>query len=285
MKIQQGARPVRSIDVYDHYVGFEYKPVTLACYKNQWYQWITDSRLKTLAGLDRFEFVDFVNGTSQTFDHFWLNYRHKRCVAFRGEFQYHACVNKQHHFSYLDTPDDLQREDSLVISFPFSDYGGPHPDWYDILQRCDQLQIPVCVDLAYWGIAHDVHFDLRDHDCIEQITCSLSKPFWTLENHRVGVRFSRFYINDGISMINEVNMQNVYSMSLGNHFMRHFGCDWVSDKFKLSQIEICDRLGLVASPTVIFGHGGKDYDHCNRGIAKNNRVCISEFLTDLAKEK
>lgn len=284
MKIQEGARPIRAKDVLEHYAKFKFRPVTMDTYIDRWYQWITMSRSKTLLGLDQFMFADFVNGTSQTFDHYWLKHRHGRCVAFLGEFQYHACVNRQHQFVYMHTPDDLQSGDSLVISLPFSDYGRPHPDWSSILCRCDDLKIPVCVDLAYWGISHDVYIDLREHTCIEHITCSLSKPFYTLENHRVGIRFSRSYNNDGISMVNEVNMQNLYSMSLGDHFMQQFDCDWIGDKFKMSQLAVCDMLGLTAANTVIFGHGGSAYDHCNRGIRNNNRVCISEFLTDQAKE-
>jgi hypothetical protein len=180
----------------------------------------------------------------------------------------------------MDTPDDLLPGDSLVISLPFSDYGAQHPDWQSIMKRCDQLDIPVCIDLAYWGISRNLYLDLREHHCIEQVTCSLSKPFWTLENHRVGVRFSRSYNNDGISMINEVNMQNLYSMSLGNHFMQQFDCDWITDKFKASQESICNKLGLLATDTVIFGSGGPDFTHYNRGIANHNRVCVSEFLCD-----
>jgi len=284
MKIQQGARPIRCKDVLDHYRKFVFSPVTLDTYQDTWYRWITNSGSKTLCGLDQFRFVDFVNGTSQTFDHFWLKHRDKRAVVFRGEFQYHACLNRHHGFCYMDTADDLRPGDSLVISLPFSDYGGQHPDWAAILRCCDKLQIPVCVDLAYWGISQNVHLDLTDHECIDQVTCSLSKSFWTLEHHRIGVRFSRWYNNDGISMINEVNMQNHYSMSLGNHFMQQFDSDWVSKKYKSSQQQICDQLNLHCTDTVIFGLGGSEFDHCNRGIAQNNRVCISEFLSDLAKE-
>ena len=285
MKIQQGARPICSKDVHEHHVKFVFEAVSIDCYRHCWHQWITGSRSKTLLGLDQFLYADFVNGTSQTFDHFWLKYRHKRCVIFRGDFQYHACVNRPHGFCYMDTPDDLLAGDSLVISLPFSDYGAQHPDWESIMQRCDQLDIPVCVDLAYWGISHNLYLDLREHHCIEQVTCSLSKPFWTLENHRVGIRFSRSYNNDGISMINEVNMQNLYSMSLGHHFMQKFDCDWNTDKFKTSQESVCKKLGLMVTDTVIFGSGGPDFKHHNRGIANHNRVCISEFLCDYTKEK
>lgn len=285
MKIQRGARPIQSQEILAHYHRFQFSPVSLELYTHSWRNWLSNSRLNTLSGLEEFQHADFTHGTSQVFDHFWLKHRHRRAVIFRGEFQYHACVNRFHDFCWLDTADDLGAGDALIISLPFSDYGKQHPDWSRILHRCDTMAIPVCIDLAYWGIAHDITLDLADHVCIEQVTCSLSKPFWTLEHHRVGVRFSRHYSDDGISMINEVNTQNFHSMSLGHHFMLAFDCDWVYNRFRPAQIAVCDKFGLQASDTVIFGHGGVEYCDHNRGIAGNNRVCISEFLHDTAKEQ
>jgi hypothetical protein len=281
---QKAAKAIRSQEVLDHYTSFEFKPVSLGSYVDCWRRWITDSAHKNLLGLEQFQHADFVNGTSQTFDHFWLKYRHRRAVAFRGEFQYHACVNRQHSFVYLDAAEDLRAGDALIISLPFSDYGKQHPEWESIMRRCYNLAIPVTVDLAYWGISHDISLDLKDHGCIEQITCSLSKPVWKLENHRVGVRFSRLYNNDGISMINEVAVTNSHSMSLGHHFMTAFDCDWAYKTFRSQQIAVCNQLGLRASDSVIFGHGDTKYMEYNRGVPGNNRVCISEFLNDIDKE-
>jgi hypothetical protein len=86
-------------------------------------------------------------------------------------------------------------------------------------------------------------------------------------------------------MINEVGMQNIYSMSLGVHYMQQFDCDWVSLRFKTAQQRTCAALGLKVSDSVIFGLGGSDFQQYNRGISDNNRVCISEFLHDLEEEQ
>jgi hypothetical protein len=284
MKPQRGARPIRSKEVYQHHHDFGYQPVSLLEYTDTWRRWITTSKTKTLDGLEKFQHADFVNGTSQTFDHFWLKHRDRRPVSLRGEFQYHACVNKSWKFCWIDSADNLRPGDCLVISLPFSDSGCQHADWQSILDRCDDLDIPVCVDLAYWGISQSVDLDLDSHQCIQQLTCSLSKPFCTLENHRVGIRFSRHYNNDGISMINETNMQNIYSMSLGCYFMMEFTCDWIPEKFRSAQIAACEGLALVAADTVIFGHGNSDYEEYNRGVPNSNRICISEFLHDFDED-
>ena len=80
-------------------------------------------------------------------------------------------------------------------------------------------------------------------------------------------------------------MQNIYSMSLAQHFMQNFDCDWITDHYRTKQLEVCADLSITPSDTVIFGHGGPDYDQYNRGIVGNNRVCISEFLHDLEEEQ
>ena len=72
------------------------------------------------------------------------------------------------------------------------------------------------------GYCKNIHIDLNQFPAIKEVTCSLSKPFYTLENHRVGVRFTKDYVDDGVSMLNEVKMQNNYSMALGVKYMKNF---------------------------------------------------------------
>ena len=153
-----------------------------------------------------------------------------------------------------------------------------------ILNQCNQLGVPVCLDLAYWGIAKNVHINLDEYPCITEITASLSKPFYVLENHRVGVRFSRNYQNDGISMINEVKMQNTYSMSLGLHFMKNFSADYLWNKLDDQYQIICLQNNLTPTDTLIFGLGNqKQHREFNRGIDNNFRVCISELFKKIER--
>jgi len=135
--------------------------------------------------------------------------------------------------------------------------------------------------LSILGIAKHVHIDLNDFPAIKEVTCSLSKPFFTLENHRVGVRFTREYADDGISMLNEVQMQNKHSMSLGVHYMKHFSPDFMWDKYHDEHYHTCNKLDLFLTDTIIFGISNDDkYKEFNRGIPDNHRVCISEHLSD-----
>lgn len=279
---KKGARPIESKEVLDHYHLYVYQKPSLLGYAECWKSWLTDSNSKVLIGLGNFPHIDFSLGTSQTFDHFVIRHcLHRTIATFVGDFQYHACISKKINFKSLKSADDLTTNQALIISLPFSDLGKTHPEFNQILNICNNLDIPVCVDLAYWGIVKNINFDLDAYPCIKELTASLSKSFYTLENHRVGVRFSRDYLNDGISMLNEVQMQNFYSMGLGIHYMNQFSCDWNWVNYQTRYQEICSEHNLSPTDTIIFGTNSSDkYKDFNRGIPGNNRICISPLLKD-----
>lgn len=282
----RGARPIVNSAVREHYEQFKFTPVSLGEYEYVWRNWLTFTQHKFIHGLENFKHADYTQGTSQTFDQFIMRHCHQReIVTLKGEFQYHGCISKalryrnvDHDNYYFFAERGLQ---ALLISAPFSDFGSMHPKFDEIMQVCDHLDIPVCLDLAYWGISKDVHLDLDKYPAIKEVTCSLSKPFYTLENHRVGIRFTRDYADDGISMLNEVKMQNNYSMSLGVHYMKQFSPDWNWDTFEEQYTKICNEKQLAQTDTVIFGLGDEvRHAHFNRGVPGNYRVCVSEYLNN-----
>lgn len=279
----KGARPIRSALISAHYQQHIFTDINLELYLENWINWLTQSRSKTLVGLEKFQYGDYTQGTSQTFDQFVLRHSsHREIVVFEGEFQYHACISKKAKFKVISNPKQLQNNQALILSVPFSDLGVCHPYFNLTLDTCNQLGIPVCLDLAYWGIAKNITIDLTRHSCVKEITCSLSKPFFTLENHRVGVRFSRDYLDDGISMINEVGMQNFYSMSLGIHYMKTFSNDWNWDQFGNLYHDLCDKYQLTKTDTIIFGTSQADeFRDFGRGIPGNYRICINRLLSDI----
>jgi hypothetical protein len=282
MQLTRGARPIKLQPILDHYQAHKYNDVTLAEYADAWRTWLTTSSLKYLAGLERFPYADYTAGTSQTFDHFVLKYTSTREIAvLPGDFQYHACMSRHNKFTYLTEP-TVSAGQALIISFPFSDLGSEHPEMRNLFEQCNQLGVPVCLDLAYWGVAKQVRLDLDKYPCIKEITASLSKPFYTLENHRIGIRFTRDYCDDGISMTNEVNMQNTYSMSLGVDFMKTFDADWIWNQYQTRYFAVCEELNLISTDTIIFALGDQHrHKEFNRGVANKYRVCVSTYLENL----
>jgi hypothetical protein len=281
MNNSKASRPIQLHAVKLHHESIKQKliEVTFEQYATSWKNWLTTTELKSLKGLDAFPHYDCVQGTSQAFDMFVLrNIAHRTIVTLRGDFQYHKCIGKYGNFKEVDSELSLNKDMALIISWPFSGTG----DNYIVrrtLARCNELQIPVMLDLAYWGISKDIHIDLDQYPCIVEVVSSLSKPFFTLANHRVGIRYSRQYLDDGVSMQNEVEMQNKYSMSLGVSYMNKFSADWTWNTVNDRYVETCKRLNLEPTNCVTFGQGGEEYADHNRGPGVN-RVCISELLAD-----
>lgn len=266
----RGARPIVSKEVTAHYNN-THKSVTLEDYAKIWRDWINYSNDKHIFGLEEFPHACFTQGTTQTFDHFALKYGEIK--HFKGEFQYHDCIGK--------FKGDQPVVNAFVHSVPFSDLGVIHPDLGKILISMELSDTPVCLDFAYWGIAKGIEIDLRGLDYIREITFSLSKPFHTLETHRVGIRFSRDYIDDGITMQNEVGMINKHSMALGASYMKKFGVDWNWNTYHDKYYDIIGSNELNATDTVIFATSSDEkYNEFNRGIPENNRICISKVLSD-----
>lgn len=286
-KATRGARPIRDKEVLEYYNKHIYRDVSIAEYTNIFKNWIEYTNNKSISGLDLFPHTDYTQGTSQTFDSFIFRHsQHRTIITLPGEFQYHACLGKHAQFEIKDfhNHDSFLGPDlyALIISAPFSDTGTIHPEFEYIMEMCESYNIPVCLDLAYWGIGKHVHIELEKYPAIKEITCSLSKPFYTLENHRVGIRFTKEYADDGISMINEVHMQNKYSMSLGAYMMKKFSPDYMWEKYCDEHYHVCNQLGIYLSDTVIFGIS-TDIDHnsFNRGLPGNNRICISEYMSEI----
>ena len=280
MKQQRGARPVQCKTVLEHYTQHQYQELSIEEYAHCFRTWLEHSTNKQIIGLKEFNHAEFSQGTSQTFDQFVIRHANRQIVYFAGEFQYHRCISKNVKHRLLYCAENLTAEQALIISLPFSDTGNQHECFEQILKTCNNLKIPVCLDLAYWGIAKDLNIDLNQYPCISEITCSLSKPFWKLETHRVGIRFSRDYLDDGICMLNEVKMANVFSMSLGVWFMNKFDNSYNWRRYSDRYYTVCNQLNLKTTNTLIFGLGDKlRHSDYYRGLENNYRICISGYLT------
>lgn len=281
----KNAQPIKSRAVLDHYAKFQYQPIDLETYIETWKNWISSNSFCNLQGLNVFESADFVHGTTQAFDHFILRHNHTRVIAtLKGEFQYHKCIGKNSKFDLIDLNNlgSIRPDHALIISVPFSGTGGNIDRLDDIFSICNNYKVPVLLDIAYWGISKNTNIDLWKHWCITDVVCSLSKPFYILANHRIGVRFSRTYHDDGISMINETGMQNFHSMSLGKYFMDNFTADFIWKTFGERYNDIVGRNQISATDTIIFAtSSAAEYNEYNRGVPGVNRLCVSHLLDEV----
>lgn len=232
--------------------------------------------------LKLFPHMVFSQGTTETFDKFYLRHLNKRLRLHKGEYFYHQIMGRNYfeEFVWLDEG-PIKTGDVVVMSCPFSDTGNLPEQFYEILQECDKQKVPVLLDMAYINISNIDYIDLR-FDCIETVTTSLSKIF-PVEFDRIGIRFEKTLYDDTLFAYNQNKYINLYSVNLGHEFIKRFDNNWIFDKYKDQQESMCDNLDLKLSRCVIFGIDYKNlYPEYNRG-GSSNRLCFSRIWDNRVK--
>jgi hypothetical protein len=241
-------------------------------------QWITTSQVNKFSGLEKFQYAAFSNGTTEGFDKFYFKNHTRRFRCFRGEYKYHelAWRNSWPNWKYIEDC-DLDKNDAVVISSPFSDTGDIHPLQHQILETCNKLKIPVLIDCAFFGLCRDIEFEFN-YDCITDLTFSLSKPF-PVAHVRIGMRLTRIDDDDPLFVLNKTQYTNRISADLGLHFIQKFGPDYITNTYKDTQAKFCQQLNVAQSKSVLFGIASDTFNEYNRGRS-TNRLSFHKFLAN-----
>jgi hypothetical protein len=252
-----------TLSVYDTYI-------------NVFDRWIKSSKNNQLKNLDLYTNKKFICGTIQAFDHFYLKYNNLRFRFFQGEFMYHRASLKHNlKWEWLNT-EPLVVGDALIISVPFSDTGSMHTELTLLLDKCEELSIPVLLDMAYYPITKNININLN-YKCIDTICFSLSKAFDGAQWLRCGIRYQRYDNDDGIDIFNSVDMTPRIPMQLSIALMNNFSVDYNWDIYGERYKTVCETHNLQSTDCVIFGLGNNSFNEYNRGGIVN-RVCISRLL-------
>jgi hypothetical protein len=245
----------------------------------QYQHWIQQTTLNQLSGLENFPVATFSAGTTEAFDKFYLKNSHRRLRYFRGEYMYHQVAGRQYFDEAKFVEDaDLDANDVLVVSLPFSDTGNCHPDLISTLEKCTRLGIPVLLDCAYFGICAGIKFDFN-HPCITDITFSLSKAF-PVPHLRIGMRLTRTDDDDALLVMNKTDYVSRLSCAVGLELLENFSPDTIYQRYRASQVDLCQQLNVEPSQCVIFGiDTNGSYPQYNRG-SNTNRLCLSKYLND-----
>lgn len=222
----------------------------------------------------------FTQGTTESFSQFYLRFREsKRLRLSKGEYFYSQMMKGlwyKNNFAWLDD-DDIKSNDVLLISAPFSDTGAIPQNLDRILTECDEKQVPVMLDLAYVSLSVNQKIDLT-HPCIEYVVSSLSKVF-PVELYRIGIRMQRKKFEDQLYVVNEkdYNYVNILSAYTGIKLMETYPADYIFQKYRSTQIDMCKKLNVEPSPCVYFGiDKNNQYQEYNRGT-QTNRLCFSRI--------
>ncbi len=244
-------------------------------------KWIASSKLNTVLGLETFPYKFVSLGTTQALDWFIFDaLSNNRTMRFyKGEYPYNRDIFKFNFRTDFINDRELTENDSVIISAPFSGTGNEHSQYDNLMKQCNDLNIPVMVDCAWFGTCYDTNIDLT-HDCIKVAAFSTTKGLNT-GNYRAGIAFSKW--NHGpLSVQTEwyhgIHMNTYISYKL----MQEFSPDTIPTLFKQSQTEVCEYYGLQPSKTIHIAapiENDSNWDYFSRdGVY--NRVNIKDILLD-----
>ena len=248
-------------------------------YLSSYNRWIRSTKQNTFIGLEDFEYNCYSQGTTESFDKFYLVNSNKRFRCFRGEYMYHKLAWRNgFNWIWLEN-DKLRSGDAVVISLPFADTGNKHNQYDSLLERCTELDIPVLVDCAYFGICHNIEFDFN-HPCITDIVFSLSKTF-PVAYARIGMRYSRIDNDDTLFVYHKIHYNNKIGAQLGLKYLTKFSPDFITSKYLDKQKEFCNTLEVEPTNTVLFGFGGPEWKEYSRGGLVNRLSFHKQYISGL----
>lgn len=282
--LDRGSVPIHDSEIYkflNHTVKqLDFKTITefdYSLYSNTFYKWITDNSSNCIVGLEKFPYSCYSNGSSASFGEFISRYPSRRVRVSRSDFILTKilCQTYQRNYCTIED-DDLKPNDCLIVSLPFSGNGTTLKNLDDVLDVCDRLDIPVMIDASYYGIGFDVKYDLT-HLCITDFVCSLSKNYYC-NDIRVGIRFTRAPIDDGISAaLFMANTFNKFGGYVGHQLLNNFSHKWFIDRYKTDYINACQDFGLIPTQTITLALGNEKYKEFTRGDYV--RVCLSRAIS------
>ncbi len=267
-----GAWSIHDPKTMDFLQNIPHKQGNTEQFVNDYADWICEN--KTIKGIEKYKIKSFSAGTTETFDKFYHHYLNKRLRIHKGEYFYHHMMKRDcfQSSAYMDE-DQIQKGDVVVMSCPFSDTGNLPPNFYSILEACEQLDVPVMLDMAYINISNLKQLDIS-FNCIKVVTTSLSKYF-PVENYRIGIRLMKDEFDDTLLAYNQTGYFNHFSVNVGHQLIKNFDNQYIIDHYKDKQIQYCKDLNLTPSECVIFGVDlNKIYKEYNRG-GDTNRLCFS----------
>ena len=248
-------------------------------FSNNFYDWIDSSTNNNLKGLDSFTNRKVISGSIQAFDHWYWKHKDRTVKFFKGEFMYHqACLKNGGKFAFIEDS-KLSKNDAVVISVPFSDWGKQRSDLKEILYNCTGLGIPVLLDFAYYPCAKNIELDLCNFKCIDTIAFSISKAFYGAEFLRIGMRLEKHNSDDGIDVYNSVDMHNRVALGIANQLITNYSVDYNWNTYRNEYSQVCADHNLLETDCIMFGTG-EQWKEMNRGTAIN-RVCVSQLIGEI----
>lgn len=210
-------------------------------FKTETERWILSSKLNSIQGLEAFQRKDIIIGCTQFIDSTYMN---GPVQTIWGDYRYHQRLG----LSYVREPGSLMKDIPLLIAMPFPSIGKPHENMENILDECLEKNIPVHIDGAWVTCCRSVNFNF-DHPSVVSVGISLSKGLG-LGWNRIGLRWTRNFKQDSITIMNDFNMNNRALAMIGLHFIRSLPNDYLWITHGDRYYKVCGDFDLTPTNSI-----------------------------------
>ena len=201
--------------------------------------------LNIITGLDHAHRTDICLGCTQYIDTLYMRYGPNGIQVLEREYTYHGRLNPNLEYRTLDT---LIPHKPLIISQPFF-YGKTHIQMNEILDRCLKFNIPVHIDGAWITATKNIHLDFS-HMAIHSFAVSMSKGYGLSGWNRIGLRWTKEYAEDAITIMNDFAQVPAQAVAVGLKFLDAVPPNYLWKKHALHYSKICYDFDLTPTGSI-----------------------------------
>jgi hypothetical protein len=211
-------------------------------FKQEMEDYIFSSKLNDYGYIKNLDRKDICIGCTQFIDTLYMR---GRVQTIEGDYRYHQRLNPKMAFSQIG---NLIPDVPLILAVPFPSTGDLHVRMDDILEECLIKNIPLHIDGAWVTCCKEISFDFN-HPAIQSIAISLSKGLG-LGWNRIGLRWSKSYDTDAISIMNDFKMNLRAVVNIGLHFIRNIDIDHLWLTHSTNYYKICRDFKLKPTKSI-----------------------------------
>jgi hypothetical protein len=213
-------------------------------FKREAHDWIFNSKLNNLTGIEEFNRIDIINGCTQFIDNIYMM-NDNPPQTLNGDYRYHQRLNR---CVYYVEPGSLVKNLPIIIAMPFPRIGAKHEEMDSILDEALGKNVDVHIDGAWVSCCRDIDFDFS-HPAIKSVGISLSKGLG-LGWNRIGLRYTRQTTPDSVTIMNDFSMNNRALSMIGLHFVRKFPSDYLWNTYGDIYHKVCNDFNLTPTKSI-----------------------------------
>jgi len=207
---------------------------------------------KYFSGINDFKFSYVTNGNTDALNLVMLEKRYNKIFLLPNEYMYYSQVAsslgmKQQYFT--EECFDLLDSDGIVCLSVPGFYDGDIESKQQIIDYCQDNNIPLFIDVAYCGLTDPGHIKIRKTENTF-FAFSFSKTLGLAFN-RVGLLYSGNQLGS-LAVLNKIGYVNLSAVSAVIRLMKKIPCDYIYNTYKGQYKKICKEHNLKPVKCVLF---------------------------------